>query len=104
MLQKLYSILGINDTNKMFSLKELDENNKKQQAIIDLIIETLTNKYSKIKMCKKLMEVLEINDFSDLTKDISIKFNEIIKNKWLSDNIDTIKKIVRLKQDLFKDK
>ena len=41
MLQKLYSILGINDTNKMFSLKELDENNKKQQAITEnLLIET----------------------------------------------------------------
>ena len=33
MLQKLYSILGINDTNKMFSLKELDENNKKQAEL-----------------------------------------------------------------------
>ena len=39
------------------------------------------------------MEVLKINDFKDINKDLSVNFNEIIKNKWLSDNIDTIKKI-----------
>ena len=39
LLQKLYNILGVNETNRMFSLKELDKNEQKQQAIIDLVPE-----------------------------------------------------------------
>ena len=36
LLQKLFTILEINDKNKMFSLKELDENNDKQTKILEL--------------------------------------------------------------------
>jgi hypothetical protein len=35
-LQKMLDILGITDTNKMFSLKELDANEQKQNDIIAL--------------------------------------------------------------------
>lgn len=35
-LQKLLDILGITDTNKMFSLKELDSNQQKQNDILAL--------------------------------------------------------------------
>lgn len=36
LLQKIYNILDINDYNKMFSLKKLDEDTHIQQFILDL--------------------------------------------------------------------
>ena len=81
-----------------------DLDNKLIESIKEnLLIETLTNKYTKIKMCKKLMEVLEINDFKDINKDLSKKFNEIITNKWLNDNIETIKKIFDIRAKKYDD-
>jgi hypothetical protein len=35
-LQKIFNILEISDTNKIFSLKNLDENENKQKLIFDL--------------------------------------------------------------------
>ncbi len=36
-LQKMLTILGITDDNKMFSLKKLDEDEEKQKQILDLV-------------------------------------------------------------------
>jgi hypothetical protein len=58
----------------------------------NLFIETLKNKYTKIKICKELMNILNISKLEDLTKDITKNFNNIIKNEWLDENIDIIKK------------
>ena len=45
-------------------------------------VETLKNKYTKIKICKELMNILNISKLEDLTKDITKNFNNIIK-KWM---------------------
>ena len=37
LLQKMLTILGITDDNKMFSLKKLDEDEEKQKQILDLV-------------------------------------------------------------------
>jgi hypothetical protein len=37
LLQKLFSILEINEGNKMLSLKKLDEDEQKQKQILDLV-------------------------------------------------------------------
>jgi hypothetical protein len=58
----------------------------------NLFIETLKNKYSKIKICKELMNVLGIHSLNDFNKEVSQKFNTDIKNNWLDENIETIKK------------
>ena len=39
LLIKIYTILGINENNKIFRLKELDINEKKQKDILDLEVE-----------------------------------------------------------------
>ena len=50
------------------------------------------NKYKKIKICKELMDVLQIYSLDNLTKDVTTKFNTKIDNNWLQLNIDIIKK------------
>jgi hypothetical protein len=66
----------------------------------NLFIETLKNKYTKIKICKELMNILNIKQLEDLTKQITTNFNNIIKNNWLDENIDIIKKTfdIRIKK------
>lgn len=38
------------------------------------------------------MNILNIKQLEDLTKQITTNFNNIIKNNWLDENIDIIKK------------
>ena len=52
----------------------------------NLFIETLKNKYTKIKICKELLNVLNINNINNLTKDITKNFNNKIDNKWFNDS------------------
>jgi hypothetical protein len=50
------------------------------------------------------MEVLEINNINNLTKNITEKFNDKINNIWLTDNIGIIKKLFDIrtkKYDVF---
>jgi hypothetical protein len=68
------------------------ENKIIESVETNLFIETLKNKYTKIKICKELMNILNISKLEDLTKDITKNFNNIIKNEWLDENIDIIKK------------
>jgi hypothetical protein len=69
----------------------------------NLFIETLKNKYSKIKICKELMNVLGINSLDDLTKDVSKKFNTDIKNNWLDENFNVVKKTFDIRTNKYND-
>lgn len=62
-----------------------------------LFIETIKNKYTKINICKKLMNLLEISTLKDLSKDITNKFNAKITNEWLTENIKIIKKTFEIR-------
>ena len=59
----------------------------------NLFIESLKNKYSKIGICNELMKVLEINGFEGLTKDVIGRFDYVVNNEWIKDNIKNIKDI-----------
>ena len=63
----------------------------------NLFIETIKNKYIKINICKKLMNLLEISTLEDLSKNITNKFNDQIINEWLTENIKIIKKTFEIR-------
>ena len=63
----------------------------------NLFIETIKNKYTKINICKKLMNLLEISTLEDLSKNITNKFNDQITNEWLTENIKIIKKTFEIR-------
>lgn len=75
-------------------MKSIEEN---------LFIETLKSKYSKIKICKELMKVLNINGLIGLTKDISNKFGTNINNTWINDNINIIIKTFDIRTNKYND-
>ena len=131
-LQKILNIQEITEKNKMFSLKELDENNDKQNNIITL--EANIKKYflcsrwtyfsnknrefkhnylSLIKAIMKdmnvkmasstLMNVLDIHNINKLSKDITKNFNNTINNNWLNENIETIKKTFDIRTKKYND-
>jgi hypothetical protein len=81
------------DINKKLSIS-IEEN---------LFVETLKNKYSKIKICKELMKTLNINNFDDLTKGVSKNFNSVIENDWLNENFDTIKRTFDIRTKKYND-
>jgi hypothetical protein len=58
----------------------------------NLFIETVKNKFMKIKICKELLNILEIYNIDNLNKDISKNFNKVLNDKYLVDNINIIKK------------
>lgn len=86
---------------KHFNLRILLNNNIDDKLVesIDsnLFIETIKNKYTKIKICKELMVILDIHDINNLLKDITKNFNNTINNNWLNDNIEIIKKTFDIK-------
>ncbi len=72
-----------------------------ESVIKNLFIETVKNKYTKIKICRKLMEILEITDIKLLTKYITKNFEKVIENKWLTENIEVIKKTFEIKTNKY---
>ena len=82
---------------KHFNLRILlnsDINDELIQSISsNLFLETVTNKYTKIKIIKELLNVLEIKDINNLNKEVSKKFNSVVDNNWFVDNLKTIKKV-----------
>ena len=56
----------------------------------NLFTETTKNKITKLSIIDKLMNVLEIPTLESFNKNISKKFNTIVDNTWLNDNIKTI--------------
>jgi len=71
---------------KHFNLRLLLYNNIHD----NLFIETIKNKYTKINICKNIMNLLHINDLSSINKNISVHFNDIIEDLWIKDNIQII--------------
>ena len=86
---------------KHFNLRILLNNNIDDKLVesigSNLFIETIKNKYTKIKICKELMVILDIHDINNLLKDITKNFNNTINNNWLNDNIEIIKKTFDIK-------
>ena len=90
---------------KHFNLRILLGNkiDKKLEDAINknLFIETFKSKYTKIKICMDLMDVLKISKLELLNKSITSNFNIIIDNKWLKDNINMIKKTFDIRTDKY---
>ena len=81
---------------KHFNLRLL-LNNKIDDKLVEsisqnLFLETFKNKYTKIKICQELMNLLNIFDLQSLNKNVSKNFTSNINNDWLKDNFNTIKK------------
>ena len=51
-----------------------------------MFIETIKCKYTKIKICKEIMLLLEINNLQLLNKELTKKFKNIMDNEWLKEN------------------
>jgi hypothetical protein len=58
----------------------------------NLFIETLKNKNTKIKICKELMNLLEIDNLESLNKNVTNNFTKTLDSEWLMNYIVTIKK------------
>ena len=86
---------------KHFNLRLLLKDNIEDKIVesisVNLFIETIKNKYTKIKICKELMKILNINNLELLNKDVIKNFNNNIENEWLKENIDTIKKTFEIR-------
>ena len=90
LVQKLYNILEITETNKMISLTELDENKKKQQSIIELVPEIkkyfLCSRWTyfscKDRECKR--DYLSL--IKAIFKDIKIKLIPTVTKKKIDEN------------------
>jgi hypothetical protein len=52
---------------------------------------------SKIKICKEIMKILEIDKLELLNKDVTSKFNNILNNDWLKENLNIIKKTFKIR-------
>lgn len=87
--------------NLRILLKKQEDDKIMESVIKNLFIETVKNKYTKIKICRKLMEILEITDIKLLTKDITKIFEKVIENKWLIENIEVIKKTFEIKTNKY---
>lgn len=90
---------------KHFNLRLLLKNNIDDKLVDsiteNLFIETIKSKYTKIKICKEIMILLEINNLQSLNKEITKKFNNIIDNVWLKENIKIIKKTFEIRTDKY---
>jgi hypothetical protein len=78
-LQKMLDILGITATNKMFSLKELDKNEQKQKAILELESEV-----------KKYFICSSWNYFANKNRDFKRSYLSLIKSVMKNLNIKII--------------
>jgi hypothetical protein len=72
-----------------------------KSIVNNLYIETIKNKYTKIKICKELMKVLNINELSNMTKELTKNFGQMIENKWLDENISIIKKTFEIRTNKY---
>jgi hypothetical protein len=69
----------------------------------NLFIESLKNKYSKIGICRELMEVLNINGFEGLNKGVVDRFDGVVNSKWLKDNLESIKGVFDIRTKKYDD-
>jgi len=108
-LSEFERLLTSDDTflEKHFNLRILLKNKIDERLIEsikeNLFIETINNKYTKIKICSELMTVLKIKDLHSLDKKVVKKFTKKLDNKWISENIGTIKKLFDIRTDKYDD-
>jgi hypothetical protein len=92
---------------KHFNLRILLNNNIDDKLLesigSNLFIETIKNKYTKIKICIELMNILEIYNINNLSKEITKKFNITINSNWLSENIIIIIKTFNIRTKKYND-
>ena len=69
----------------------------------NLFIESLKNKYSKISICRELMGILNIDGLEGLNKGVVDRFDGVVNNKWLKDNLESIKGIFDFHTDKYDD-
>jgi hypothetical protein len=70
----------------------------------NLYIETFKSKFTKIKIAKELLYVLDIFKIEKLSKDVTKHFkDDKVDNTWLSENIDTIKKTFEIRTNKYDD-
>jgi hypothetical protein len=69
----------------------------------NLFIETIKNKLTKLKICKELFNVLGIKGLEGLNKDVISNFTKEIENKWLKENIETVKKVFEIRTNKYND-
>ena len=67
----------------------------------NLFSETLNSKFMKLKYCYQISKILNIFPLENLTIDISNKFNSVIDNQWLNDNLMTIIKTFRFSENKY---
>ena len=87
-LQKMLTILGITDDNKMFSLKKLDEDEEKQKQIIDLVEDI-----KKYFVCSKWTY------FSHTEREIKRNYLSLIKAVFKSMNVKIYSTFIHKKID-----
>jgi hypothetical protein len=68
----------------------------------NLFSETLNSRFLKIKYCREIGKILNINSWDNLTKNITKYFNTNIENVWLAANLNSVIKIFRLSGDKYK--
>ena len=86
-LEKYFNLrLFLNNTDNTIDEKIINSIGK------NLFVETLTNKYTKIKLCKQLMNLLQLDNLQSLDEEISKYFSTTIKDEWFEKNVKAIKK------------
>lgn len=63
----------------------------------NLFTETIKNKLSKIKICQELMRILSIDKLENINKELSKKYTNKINDEWLTNNLESIKKLFDLR-------
>jgi hypothetical protein len=89
-LQKLLNILEISDTNKTFSLKNLDENETKQKLIIELESDIkkyfLCSRWTYFSNKNREFKRSYLSLIKAIMKDLNIKMNSSTLIKKTDDN------------------
>ena len=85
---------------RIFMANDIDDKICKS-IVNNLYIETIKNKYTKIKICKELIRVLNVGELSNMTKKLTENFGQTINNKWLDENISIIKKTFEIRTNKY---
>ena len=80
---------------------DINNNKKLEQINNNLFMKAFKNNYIKINICKELLNVLNINDITNLSRDNIKNFNDIVNNQWLNDNLNNIYKIFEIRTDKY---
>jgi hypothetical protein len=88
LLQKMLAILGVNQDNKMFSLKKLDEDQQKQKQIIDLVEDI-----KKYFICSRWAY------FSNQTKEFKRDYLSLIKSVLRDMQVKIFSSFLHIKTD-----